>query len=329
MSVEVLSAGFFTTIQDLGRYGFQRFGVPASGPMDEFAFRAANLLVGNPENAAALECGPGDLHLRVSTGTLLAVCAPSGELWFGGNSQPLWTAVWAAAGQAIRYEAVTQGGTWSYIAFAGGIATPMDLGSRSTYLRAGLGGLNGRDVQSGDRLELARPGDAPERCIGGSLPKIRRSAYSQNVQLGLTPGPQIDRFDAQVIERLAAGSYLVRADSDRMGYRLEGEPIPAASGADIYSEGMVRGAVQVPASGMPMVMMADCPTSGGYTKIGYVVRADLPLLAQCQPGSGRVSFYWETLEKAQERTIQMITGLRENIQSCGEPDFIQWAGAIK
>ena len=329
MNVEILSAGFFCTVQDLGRYGYQRFGVPVSGAMDEFAFRSANLLVGNPQTAAGLECGPGELAFRASEGILFAVCAPSGELRVGGKQQPLWTAVWASTGQEVGYQAVTQGGTWSVIALAGGIDTPFVLGSRSTYLRAGLGGLDGRALQGGESLRLGASYGSEADLSGQYLPANQQIAYSQELKLGIIPGPQIDRFDGRALEELTAKSYTVKPDSDRMGYRLEGQAISPLNGADIYSEGMRMGAVQAPANGMPMVMMADCPTTGGYTKIGYVSRVDLPLLAQRRPGE-TVKFFIEDVESAQRRYREMYKDLgRKFVRPADDPDVVQWAGAIK
>jgi antagonist of KipI len=329
MTVKILNPGFLVTLQDGGRYSYQKFGVPVSGPMDEFAFRAANLLVGNPESETAFEAGPGEFSFQVERSTLVSICAPGGEIWIDRTRPALWTSCRVRPGQVVRYLPDPQKGVWAYVAIAGGIQAPAVLGSRSTYLRAGLGGVNGGPLKSGDELPLGKNPPVIDEIAGKYLDEDRRIAYSHSVKVGILPGPQEERFAPGTLEGLTGATYQVKANSDRMGYRLEGPVLNHIDGADIYSEGMRMGAIQVAADGQPMVMMADCGTTGGYTKIGYVARADQPLLAQCQPGSGSVQFTLETVENAQERYRSMYTQLRECVGRVDMYEYSQWAGAIQ
>jgi len=312
MALEVLEAEGLVSVQDPGRLGWGRFGVPRSGPMDAFALRAANALVRNPPQSAVLEIGMGEALLRATQDCVLAVTGAGYRVALSIWDFPLWGTLFVRAGQRLRL-IKTEGGNWAYLALAGGIQVTPVLGSRATYLRGNFGGLEGRRLQAGDQLESGKSAYATEQLLGRSLPPEVRPAYSQEAVIAVIPGPQIDCFTKRSWRTFLDSSFSVSPESDRMGYRLAGPPIRQRGSADLLSEGMPPGAVQVPANGQPIVMMADCPTSGGYPKIACVASADLPVLAQCQPGSGQVRFRETTVAAAQARYRELVHGLEDGI----------------
>jgi biotin-dependent carboxylase-like uncharacterized protein len=288
--LEVLEGGLLTTIQDAGRFGCRRLGVTQGGPMDAAAHRAANRLVANPEDAASLECTIAGPSLRFAATTVFAVTgADLGAVLEradkGDWEVPLGMSVLARAGNVLSFRGC-RAGCRAYVAFAGGIDVPLVLGSRATDLTAGVGGLQGRALRSGDRLAL-RPGG---RASAPSLPRTLPQAPAEAVTVRVVLGPQADSFTADSLERFLSEAYAVTPVSDRLGCRLSGAPLRHAGAAEIVTDGMVFGSVQVPPDGQPIVMMADAPTTGGYPKIATVVAADLPLVAQLVPGAGRLSF---------------------------------------
>jgi len=295
-SLVVIEGGFLTTVQDAGRFGWARFGVPPSGPMDPFALRAANTLVGNLPHAAGLEITLVGPALRATHECLIAVCGAEFDLWVGDLPVPAWHAVYVRAGQEVRF-GQRRSGARAYLAVSGGIALPSFLGSRATYLPGNFGGLEGRALQAGDQLPLGPMGNDLATRAGKAWPRSSRPAYSPRPTLRVVPGPQGDYFTP---EGLAAfeSEYEVTPASDRMGYRLSGPRVAHRDAVEIVSDGVVTGSVQVPGDGQPIVMMADHQTTGGYPKIATVIRADLPLLAQCLPGD-RVRFRPVSIAEAQ------------------------------
>lgn len=293
--LEVLSPAFVTTIQDSGRRGYQRYGVPLSGPMDWFAHRTANRLVGNLSEAACLELGMSAAQLRLESDTLIAITGAGYRLLVNGKALPMWTALWLHKGAHIEFSKVP-GGTWAYLAIAGGFREPQILGSCSAYLRAGIG----RQLQPGDMLSVSGTAANKRGLAGRYLPEDVRPAYGTELELMAILGPHIDRFNQSGLESFWNGTYKLTPKADRMGFRLQGVPLTHSKGADIISQGMVSGVVQVPADGQPIVMMPDHPTSGGYTQIAVLATTDLPRLAQCEPGIGQVCFRRVDVEEAQK-----------------------------
>lgn len=311
MTVEILECGPLTSIQDRGRRGYQRFGVPPSGPMDKYAFSTANQLVGNPADAAGLETSLMPVRLRFWQDGLTAICGRGYELYLNGQKRPSWTALWVHQGDELLMQPVSFG--WMEIAFSGGIIVPEVLGSKATNQRAALGGVHGKNLQSGERLVLGSMQSDPVLMAGTGLVESLIPAYSDNVEVGLIPGPHLDHFREDALAQLFNSEYKIGMDSDRMGYRLNGEALPMKKAADILSEGMVMGAVQVPASGQPMVMLADRPATGGYARIGTIISVDMPLLVQATPGQGRVRFYEIDVATAQEKYRQQMKALETTI----------------
>ncbi|NJN80396.1 MAG: biotin-dependent carboxyltransferase [Anaerolineales bacterium] len=290
--LEVLEISGFATFQDLGRRGFQSFGVPISGAMDWFAYRVANYLLGNSDNDTVLEIGLGDITFRAKRDCVLAVTGAGYEVQNYLWTFPLWTSFYVRAGWAVQIKK-TSGGNWAYVAIAGGFDVPKVLGSSSTYVRGGLGNA----IQTGDILQIGKPSTDLTKLAARDFPVQKFMQYSQTPIVGVIAGPQRERFDHTFFEN----EYILSKSFDRMGYRLEGKAIESQDKSELISEGMTMGSIQIPASGQPIVMMADSPTTGGYPKIGNVIRADLPLLAQCESGKSRIRFKEISVEEAQEK----------------------------
>ncbi|MGC9468392.1 MAG: biotin-dependent carboxyltransferase family protein [Anaerolineae bacterium] len=286
--LEVLDPGTLTTVQDGGRVGWARYGVPPSGAMDIAALVAANRLVGNLPQTAALEVTLDGPVLRAWSDCLIAVCGADFELWVGRLSVPCWHSLFVRAGYLIRFGRRLRGAR-AYLAVAGGIEVPPFLGSRSTYLRGGFGGFEGRALQRGDRLTIGtdpsgRRGHQFYADAGAMWPGDRRPPYTSTPVVRVIPGPQEDAFAEATWARFVSAPYEISPASDRMGIRLQGPPLVRARTTDMISDGLVTGSIQVPPDGQPILMMADHQTTGGYPKIATAIQADLPLLAQCLPG---------------------------------------------
>lgn len=308
MSLEIIEANGLATIQDAGRAGWKKFGVPSSGPMDAFAFRAANTLVGNESNSAAIEIGLGDIAFRATRDCVIAVAGAGFALSIYMWDFPLWGSCYVRAGWTIRLNKLDSG-MWAYLALAGGVQTQGRLGSASTNLRARFGGLDGRQLQVGDVLQAGNPTRSLSDLAARTLPESARLAYSDHPTLDVIPGPQEKYFTDESIATFMSHEYTVSPTSDRMGYRLEGAALTHRIKTELTSEGMTMGAIQVPANGQPIVMMADSPTTGGYPKIATVASADLPLLAQCVPNKSKIRFRETTVAKAQKRYRELMAGL--------------------
>jgi antagonist of KipI len=281
--LEIWEPGLLTTVQDGGRVGWARYGVPPSGPLDKAAFRAANRLVGNPPDAAGLEITLTGPTLRCSRPSLVAVCGAEFELWAGSIRVPTWHAVFLRAGQWLYFGERRQGAR-AYLAVDGGMDVPLFLDSRSTYLTGGFGGVEGRALRRGDRLPLGPGALQPSMRAGRAWPASERPPYTSAPTLRVVLGPQDDHFTQAGLETFLSTAYELTPESNRMGARLKGPPIQHRDTTGIVSDGVVIGSVQVPASGQPIVMLADHQTTGGYPKIATVIQADLPLLAQIVPG---------------------------------------------
>jgi antagonist of KipI len=324
--LEVKEVSGIATVQDGGRTGWRRFGVPSSGPMDVFALQAANLLAGNSPNAAALEIGSGDMVLRAAYDCVIAVAGAGHDLSVAIWDFAPWSSCLVRSGWTIRLSQ-SGSGMWSYLALAGGIEVRPILGSRSTYLRGHFGGFEGRLLKAGDVLRRGRYAPALIELSARTLAEEARPVYDGSPTVEVIPGPQAENFGPESMETFLSNPYKVSLSSDRMGYRFEGPRLSLSGGADITSEGLIAGAVQVPADGLPIVMMADCATAGGYPKIATVISADLPLLAQCTPGRDEVRFRSTTIEAAQEKYRRKMNQLKTGIVSAeDEFDFMVTGG---
>jgi KipI family sensor histidine kinase inhibitor len=294
-AAEVLSPGLFTTVQDRGRAGWRGLGVAGSGAWDAPSLEDANAALGNEPGAAALECalhGPELRFLRAArfavAGADLGATLERSDL--GPWPVPLGAAVLARPGNVLRF-AGRREGCRAVIAFEGGIAAPQVLGSRSTDLSAGFGGIGGRPLQGGDRLALLQPSD------GARAPRSPGPRPKGAGPLRVILGPQDDAFHPDEVGAFLASEYRVRPESDRVGCRLAGRRLAHRGAAEIVSDGMLPGCIQVPPDGQPIVMGPDGPTTGGYPKIAAVIGADLRRLGQLAPGDA-VRFRAVTAEEA-------------------------------
>jgi antagonist of KipI len=290
----VVDPGPLTTVQDLGRPGHQRLGIPPSGPLDRPAFVLANRLVGNPDGAAGLELTLKGPRLEVRRACRVAVTGADMGLTVNGQAAPAWTAVELAPGDVVAFRMVTAG-CRAYLAVAGGLDLPPALGSRATYLRGRLGGFGGRPLQKGDALPIGEP--APGGGAGRTVPAERRPAYPDAIECRVVLGPQDDRFTPEGLAALLGEPYEVTPQADRMGYRLKGPPITHVRGHDIISDGIPLGGIQVPGDGQPIVLLVDRQTTGGYTKIATVISPDIARVGQTRPGH-RVRFRRVSLAEA-------------------------------
>jgi len=291
--IELLKVPSLLTVQDSGRKGYRKLGVPVSGFMDEYSARIANYLVGNPGNAPLLEFLLAGPAIEFNASSVFAV---AGDVEVRLNGVPIepWASYWAKRGDILEVGTLKTG-LYGYIAFAGGIKCERLLGSCSTYGKANLG----RPLKAGDRLSLGHAILTDRE--GRYLPPELRPDYSGDErEIRVIPGPDLEHFSEKGIETFLSEAYTVTPESDRMGYRLEGEPIEHSSkGAGIVTSPLVPGSVQVPPNGKPIVMMRDAQTTGGYAKIATVIGADLHLLAQRRPGT-KVRFRAVDVEGARE-----------------------------
>ncbi len=300
--LEVIDVSGLVTLQDSGRHGFASYGVPNSGSMDWFAYQAANSLVGNSVNTPVVEIGLGEAVFRAKRNCVLAVTGAGFEVLNYVWTFPLWTSFFVRAGWYVNIKKKS-GGNWAYLAAAGGFEVETVLNSSSTYLRGGLGD----SIHAGDILQTGKPSNELLKLAARNFPVEKYMAYTQTPMIEVITGPQKERFTKEGYQTFLNSEYTLSSSFDRMGYRLEGNPIAHSAGADLISEGMTIGSIQVPANGQPIVMMADSPTTGGYPKIANVVKASLPLLAQCEAGVSKIRFKETTVENAQKKYRKLCT----------------------
>lgn len=315
--LHVVRPGLLTTIQDLGRFGFQRFGMPVGGAMDPLALRLANRLVGNRDGAAALEVTVTGPELAFEGDAVIAITGGDLSPSLDGAPVPAWTAVHAGNGARLTF-GVRRQGSRSYVAVAGGLDVPEVLGSRSTHLGSRTGGLRGRALSRDDVLVVGRPAAASAGSRGRAVPNDLRPDYTSTPTLRVIPGPQADRFSRQTLETLITSRWVISPHSDRMGYRLEGPPLDHLTSPDIVSDATPLGAVQVPASRQPILLMADRQPTGGYPKLAVVITADLPLAGQLLPGD-TIRFAEASIDDAHDALRRQWRELDRAIPPVGSP----------
>lgn len=333
MSITVLHGGLQTTVQDLGRYGAQKYGVIVGGAMDPVSMRVANLLVGNMEGEGVLEITLFGTTLQFEQDQLVAITGGDLQPSIDGQPAPMWRPVLIRKGSVLQFKSAIKG-CRAYVAFAGGIEVPRVLESKSTYIRAGIGGLSGRALQKGDRLVCGSITGDISRLFIQQLEKQKQAftwsidftqlhSFENKRTIRVMHGSEFHRFSVKSREIFYSTPYQITTKSDRMGYRLEGEPLELSDRFDLLSEGVTYGTIQVPTSGQPIILMADRQTTGGYPKIGQVISADFPGLAQMQPNA-EIRFIEASLEQAetalfkQEKKIANIAlGIRLKAQQDG------------
>src|SRR5947207_8708547 len=300
MNVIVERAGFLTSVQDIGRAGYRQFGVSPGGALDSFGLRVANLLVGNDEGAAGLEITLGGLRLRFEDERVVAWCGGDFDVHIGSRVLPAGHAGSVSAGEKLKIGA-PKVGCRAWLSISGGIDVPIVISSRSTDLRASFGGFEGRALRDGDMVLLAhRPGSSPPATAEVSswtAPHDWVSPAKRHPVLRFVRGVDWSRFEDVTIQRFTNQEFAVSPDSDRMGLRLDGPELKRKHEADLISEAVAPGTMQVPPSGKPILLLGDCQTIGGYPKIAHVITVDLGVAAQLRAGD-RVHFSEVSLEDA-------------------------------
>ena len=293
----VVKPGWLTTVQDLGRYGYQQYGMPVSGAMDRYSHIVANRLIGNCDHDAALEITLKGPELLFEDDSVIAVTGADLAPSLDGVGMPLWTSVPVKTGSRITF-GTRHVGARCYLAIAGGIDVPIVLGSRSTHIASRTGGMKGRTLIQGDILISGTPSLHQHSTIGRSLPEKLHPIYSTVATLRILPGPQRDAFLEQALAVLTTNVYRLTSQSDRMGYRLAGPKLGHGKAEQYISDGTALGILQIPPDEQPILLMADRQTTGGYPKIATVISADLHLAGQLIPGD-TIQFTTTTLQEAQ------------------------------
>lgn len=287
--IEIVATPALNTVQDLGRFGARHYGVSTSGVMDALAFKVANDLLGNAENAAAVEVQTFPFTIRFLADLAFAVTGAEASIALDGRQLPSWWSDTARAGQTLTLS-VPRSGSRAYLAFAGGIDVPVVLNSRSTHLRSGFGGLEGRSLQPGDVLRVLPGHEAPTKALGVMSPGLAIPGPPADpdetaMVLRVVRAGEYDIFPADMQERFWQTRWKISHQSDRAGYRLSGPPLELPAPVELRSYGLLAGIVQVPPSGVPIIQLSDANTAGGYPKMAAVIEADLWRLGQARPGS--------------------------------------------
>ncbi|WP_336275348.1 MULTISPECIES: biotin-dependent carboxyltransferase family protein [Peribacillus] len=316
MSLRVIKSGLLTSIQDLGRKGFQQHGVIVSGAMDGQSLRIANMLVGNKEGEAALEITLMGPAFKVGKSCLISITGGNLSPTIDNQAVPMWRPILVKSGSILRFEGC-KSGCRAYLAVAGGFAIPDVMESKSTYLRAGIGGYMGRALKADDVLEFNEPSknlDVREFKGSFSFPKwfVNEKEFMPGGKplIRFIDGSQYESFTDSSKDSFVAGAFKVSNQSDRMGYRFSGPTLELKDNGELLSEAVTNGSVQVPPDGNPIILLADSQTTGGYPKIAQVITADLPIIAQVKPGES-LQFSRVTLKEAERLFLQKEWQLKE------------------
>ncbi len=296
--ITIIKPGFLSTVQDLGRNGYQKFGVISSGVMDQFAHHIANMLVGNHENHATLEFTLIGPTIEFAKDALISICGADLSPAVNGEPVHLWRPIFIKKGSLLHF-GHCQNGCRAYLAAAGGFAVPEIMNSRSTYLRAGIGGYQGRPLKKGDRLPFLPPGLLSHQLFQSLKKQAEQSAFSEtkwfvsphfipvykNEQtIRVMEGREFHLFSKDSQNHFYTETYEITHQTDRMGCRLIGFPLFLDQKKEMISEAVNFGTIQVSGDGQPILLLADRQTTGGYPKIGQIATVDLPLIAQAKPG---------------------------------------------
>lgn len=292
--IKILKPGLLTSVQDLGRLGYQGYGMSVAGSMDHFSTRLANLLVGNNQGEAVLETTIIGPEIQFSCHEIISITGANMNPKINGAPVPMWTSLLLDPGDILSFSN-SSSGIRSYIGFSSSLDLPLIMKSKSTYLRGNIGGFQGRKLAQGDRIPL---GNNPLSNYGSYLPLKFTPTYKEINEIRLVLGPQDDYFSKENLDNFFKGEYTITPESDRMGYRLDGPKINHLDSPDIISDGINFGAIQVPGNRLPIIMMADRQTTGGYAKIANVISPDLNILGQMKAGD-RMTFKKLDIEEAQ------------------------------
>ncbi|MFV9510045.1 biotin-dependent carboxyltransferase family protein [Tepidibacillus sp. LV47] len=294
--LEITKAGLHTSIQDLGRYGYQQYGVIVGGAMDTYALRLGNYLVGNREGEAAIEMFYGNTAFRVLSSSYIAITGAKTRVLLNGKTVSMWRAFPVEKGDYLEI-GVPEEGYINYLTIRGGIDGEVFLNSKSTYLRGHFGGY-GRLLKNRDIL-LGKSNGNIEKLLKRSLAKELIPTYSNHVTARVVISPQVNYFTKESIQTFFSTVYTISRQSDRMGYRLDGEPLKYQINKNLITDAIPLGAIQVPNNGLPIILLSDHQTTGGYPKIGVIASVDIPLVAQLRPGQ-TLSFKPISVQKSQK-----------------------------
>ncbi|MGE7622960.1 biotin-dependent carboxyltransferase family protein [Viridibacillus sp. NPDC096237] len=311
MTVTVIKPGLLTTIQDLGRFGSQKYGVIVSGAMDAYSLRIANILVGNLEGEAVLEISLFGTILQFNEDHLIALTGGDLTATINNEAVPLWRPFIVKKGDVLKFKRA-QKGCRAYVSFAGGIQVPTIMNSKSTYLKAGMGGFEGRALQKLDEVNIGPYTKKNKEIHQYAIQLVGPTSWSVNYNelislkqqqtIRVMQGTEWGCFTAESQYCLTNNQYTLSTEADRMGYRFEGPALSLTKKFELLSEAVTFGTVQIPPSGKPIILMADRQTTGGYPKMIQVITADLASLAQLQTGA-KIRFELVTLEEAQQALI--------------------------
>ena len=322
--IEILKPGLLSSVQDLGRIGYQKYGVIVSGVMDHLAHRLANVIVGNPEEVPTLEFTLLGPQLLFKEDALIAICGGDLSPTINGKHVRTWRAIYVKKGSELSF-GPCRSGCRAYLAVAGGFDIPKVMGSASTYIRAGIGGFEGRALQAGDELPFGVPSRQSTHIISELRNRIGTREWVESdwsLNLDLVPkieetttirvieGREIALFDEDSIGKFFSETFLITPQSDRMGYRLNGPQLKMTSEAELISEAVNFGTIQIPAGGQPIILLADRQTMGGYPKIAQVISTDFHKVAQLKPGD-KIKFEKVSLEKAQKSFLERETYIKQ------------------
>ncbi|MDM5314987.1 biotin-dependent carboxyltransferase family protein [Fictibacillus sp. b24] len=311
--IKITKPGLLTSVQDLGRYGYQKYGVITSGVMDTTAHRIANLLVGNDEKEATLELTLLGPDMEFSEDTLISICGGNLSPSINGKSVKLWRSVLVKAGSKLKFGGCKTG-CRAYLAVAGGFDVPEVMNSKSTYIRAGIGGHNGKALQNDDELSVGELNELSRQISGVLAEEVKENSFAEmqwtissdfivssvsKPNVRVMKGRQYEWFTKDSQMKLFTEHFEVTSQSDRMGYRLKGPELSLENEQEMLSEAVSFGTIQVPSEGNPIVLLADRQTTGGYPKIGQIATVDLSIMAQLKPGD-KVQFVEVSHEVAQQ-----------------------------
>ncbi len=315
MGIIIENPGLLTTVQDEGRFGYAQFGVTSSGPMDVESFNIANLLVGNAPGESALEATFLGPTFRVTEDTVIAITGADMSATLNGTHIPMYRAVVVPAGSTVKLQAA-KNGSRSYIAFCGGFDVPPIMGSRATSIQNHIGVFNGSKLAKGDELSIRPAFSVPQNVSHRFVHHNIRRKHENIVRVLL--GPQDDYFTEEGLSAFLGTPYTVSKDFDRMGCRLEGEPIQHKTDGNIISDGIMNGSIQIPTTGLPIIMLAEHQSTGGYTKIATVISVDLPVIGQCCPGD-IIRFKAVSLEEAHRLLKEHKSRMDDLIRFMNDP----------
>jgi antagonist of KipI len=322
--ITIIKPGLLSSIQDLGRYGYQKYGVIASGAMDPFAHRIANLLVGNNENKPTIEITLLGPVIQFEQDSLISICG--GDLSPTINGTPLrtWRTVLVKKGSQLRF-GKARSGCRAYLSVGGGFSIPSIMGSKSTYLRAKIGGYQGRSLDAGDQIMFDTPSRLSEKMIQQLSKNLTDRPFVEmdwtiasdlipniksNPSIRVMKGLQYQLFTKESQEAFFTEPFKVTTQSDRMGYRLQGPYLELEQAKEMISEAVSFGSIQIPAEGNPIVLLADRQTTGGYPKIGQIATVDLSIIAQAKPGD-MIHFSKITHDEAQILLLELTLKIKQ------------------